>query len=168
MKVGKIELPFRVVFDCMVFVQAAARTTSPANVCLEIVRKGEAKLYLSPIIVAEIENVLSRSKIRKRFSTLTDAGVHAFLTDVLSMSQLVRHVPSIFEYPRDPKDEKYIDLAAETDADFIVTRDNDLLDLMTGTDIESKQFRQRFRNLKIIRPDEFLRIVSESGLPVDF
>jgi predicted nucleic acid-binding protein len=73
-------------------------------------------------------------------------------------------VPHVFEFARDPKDEAYIDLAAAVAADYLVTFDRDLLDLMTGYDDVSKEFRQRFRQLKVVRPDEFLEIVSETGL----
>ena len=163
----EIETPVRVVFDCMIFVQAAARSGGPANACLESVRSGHAKLFLSPSVIAEIEDVLSRSKIRRRFTSLSDKVVEAFLTNILDMSVLIEDVSNVFQYPRDPKDEKYIDLAVKANANALVTRDNDLLDLMTGTDLESKQFRQRFRNLKIVKPDEFLRIISESELPLD-
>lgn len=38
-------------------------------------------------------------------------------------------------------------------ADFIVTRDKDLLDLMTGFTDECKEFRQKFRPLKVIAFD---------------
>ncbi len=57
-----------------------------------------------------------------------------------------------------------IELAVECDADFIVSWDNDLLDLMTGIDLESKQFRQRFRGLKIVNPNEFLKAIDEINL----
>ncbi len=62
---------------------------------------------------------------------------------------------------RDPKDEKYINLAAAAGAAYIISRDTDLLDLMTGFDEESKNFRQKFRLLKVIEPLEFLKIVEE-------
>ncbi len=62
---------------------------------------------------------------------------------------------------RDPKDEKYINLAAAAGAAYIISRDADLLDLMTGFDEESKNFRQKFRLLKVIEPLEFLKIVEE-------
>ncbi len=52
-------------------------------------------------------------------------------------------------------------LAIESKVDYIVTRDHDLLDLMTGYDLESKTFRQKTRPLKIIVPLEFLKIVEE-------
>lgn len=39
------------------------------------------------------------------------------------------NIANVFVLDRDPKDSKYIDLAIATKADFLVTRDNDLLDL---------------------------------------
>ncbi len=87
--------------------------------------------------------------------------VETFLNRVLSKAALLNKIPKHFQYPRDPKDEKYINLAVEAKAHYIVSRDNDLLDLMTGIDAESKEFRQRFRFLKVIAPVEFLRIIQE-------
>jgi len=58
----------------------------------------------------------------------------------------------------------YINLAVEAEADFIVSRDNDLLDLMTDFSVEAKEFRQKFRTLKIVEPIEFLQIVRERQL----
>ena len=52
-------------------------------------------------------------------------------------------------------------MAVEIDADFIVTWDKDLLDLMIGIDVESKEFRQKFRSLKIVEPIEFLKIIED-------
>ena len=60
---------------------------------------------------------------------------------------------------RDPKDEKYINLAVEAEVYYIVSRDKDLLDLMTGHTDECKDFRRRFRPLRVIDPAEFLTIV---------
>jgi predicted nucleic acid-binding protein len=49
-------------------------------------------------------------------------------------------VPKEFSYRRD-EDEPYINLAVAAGADFIVSRDRDLLDLMTGYTDECKEFR---------------------------
>ena len=70
-------------------------------------------------------------------------------------------MPKVFSLPRDVDDEIYINLAAECEADYVVTRDKDLIDLRTGYSIESKMFRQKFRPLKIVQPLEFLQIVEE-------
>jgi predicted nucleic acid-binding protein len=51
----------------------------------------------------------------------------------------------------------YINLAVEVEADYIVSRDKDLLDLMNDYTDEAKEFRQRFRPLKVIEPLEFLK-----------
>ena len=56
----------------------------------------------------------------------------------------------------------YINFAVEAKADYIVSRDNDLLDLMTGHTKECKEFRQRFRLLKVVDPLEFLKIATPS------
>ena len=70
---------------------------------------------------------------------------------------MVRQVPMVFEYSRDTRDEPYINLAIAARAAFLVSRDKDLLDLMSAHDIESKQFRRRFRFLRVIKPESFLR-----------
>ena len=59
------------------------------------------------------------------------------------------------DFPRDPKDEPYINLALAANADYLVTRDNDLLDLMNDSD-----FRQQFPGLTILDPVAFLRVLS--------
>ncbi len=145
------------VFDCNVYLQAASREKSIAAECLRLVEDGKVRLYLSEEILAEVEDVLSRPEIRNHFQTLTDEIVEAFLVRLRRTSQMIRRVPKEFSYSRDPDDEPYINLAVEVEADYIVSRDNDLLDLMTDYTNEAKQFRQRFRLLRVIEPLEFLK-----------
>jgi predicted nucleic acid-binding protein len=56
----------------------------------------------------------------------------------------------------DPTDEPYLDLAAAVKADYLVTRDEDLLTLMTGHSAFCKEFRQKTRPLAILDPVMFL------------
>jgi uncharacterized protein len=155
------------VFDCNVLLQALAREKSVAAECLRLVEEGLVRLYVSKEILAEVEDVLNRPEIRHHFQTLTDELVEAFLLRLQKISQLVRRIPKKFSYSRDPKDEPYINLAAEARADYLVSRDKDLLELMTDYTTEAKEFRQRFRPLRVIEPLEFLkearRLISESG-----
>lgn len=153
--------PLRAVFDCMLYLQASARFTSPANKCFDLVKNKTVKLYLSAETLAEIEDVFTRPKFRNRFPALTDEMIETFLAGVKNKAEILKDTPPHFQLERDPKDEKYINLAIEADAEYIVSRDKDLLDLMTGFDDDSKEFRQRFRRLKIVEPLEFLRIVEE-------
>ncbi len=154
-------MKIRAVFECNTFLQAALNEQSPAGNCYTLIEEGIVELFISQEVLDEIEDVINRPQIRERFVTLTDERIENFLHSIKELAVIVRDVPKIFSLPRDVDDEIYINLAVEADADFIVTRDKDLIDLMTDYDIESKKFRQKFRPLKIVQPLEFLRIVEE-------
>lgn len=74
---------------------------------------------------------------------------------------LFRKVPKRFVYPRDPDDEPYLNLAIEAGAQFLVTRDRDLLDLMRANTEEGRDFQRRFRELKILDPVAFLKEIEQ-------
>ncbi len=155
MKIDKLP----VVFDCMIFLQGLVKQKGVAVDCLELVENDRIELFVSEDILAEIADVLTRPKLQARFSLLTGERVGRLLEILNQKATLVKNVPKIFSYSRDPKDEKYVNLAFEAKADYIVSRDNDLLDLMTDFTDEAKEFRQRFRPLKVIEPMEFLQII---------
>ena len=144
------------VFDCMVFVQALANSKRPAWACYELVRGGRLHLHVSPEILAEIGDVLSRPKVRRKLPALTDEAVEAFLRDVLGRAAMLSDVPEAFRLERDPKDERYINLALAADASYLVTWDRDLLDLMND-----EGFRQQFPHLTILEPPALLRLFSQ-------
>ncbi|HMY74803.1 MAG TPA: hypothetical protein PLQ88_23490 [Blastocatellia bacterium] len=54
-------------------------------------------------------------------------------------------------------------MAIEVRADFIVSRDNDLLDLMNWHQEAGREFQKRFRSLRIVTPEEFLRAMEQSA-----
>lgn len=152
----RIEPQCKAVFDCNVFLQAAARPFSPSAACLRLAEEGVVLLYVSEDIFTEVSEVLRRPAIQKRFPELTSESIDKFLERVRDFSKLIKKVSPQFSYPRDVDDEIYINLAVEAEADFLVSRDNDLLDLMTGHNDTCKDFRQRFRWLKVIDPVGFL------------
>jgi putative PIN family toxin of toxin-antitoxin system len=157
------ELP-RVVFDCNVLLQAAAREKSAAARCLNLAESGLIQICVSREVLAEAEDVLNRPEMRARFPDLSDEIVGAFLKRLQKLSVLVRLVPKEFSYSRDEDDEPYINLAVAAGATFILSRDKDLLDLMTGYTNECKEFRQRFRSLSVVEPAEFLKLIEESEI----
>lgn len=156
----------RVVYDCNIFWRAFLYSKGLGGECKKLIDDGLILHFTSHEIIAEITDVLTRSETFEKFPLTTIKDVHKFLREIVIQSVFVRSLRPAFEYSRDTKDEPYVNLAVEVDADFIVTTDNDLLDLMTGGDFESKQFRQRFRPLKIITPREFLNIVYSRELPL--
>lgn len=155
------DLP-RVVFDCNVLLQAAARERSVAAKCLNLAESSLIQLFVSREVLVEVEDVLNRPEIRAHFPDLSDEIVGAFLKRLQNLSKLVRLVSKKFSYPRDEDDEPYINLAVAAGATFIISRDRDLLDLMTGYTDECKEFRQRFRSLRVVEPLEFLKLVEEN------
>jgi predicted nucleic acid-binding protein len=66
----------------------------------------------------------------------------------------------VFVYPRDPDDEPYINLAVASDARYLVTWDNDLLELMDEKMPAGSDFRQRFPHLLILNPVALIREIS--------
>ena len=113
----------------MIFLQAAARPTGPAAALLELVEIGELELLVSEAGLEEIREVLTRPGLQRKFPSLTISTVRDFLDRIQVCSAYSANVRSFFELDRDPKDAKYVDLAIATKADFLVTRDKDLLDL---------------------------------------
>lgn len=148
-----------VVFDCNILLQAVVRKTGPAAACLRLAEEGFVQLQLSEEILTELSEVLKRPTIRTRYPELTDEIIEDFLNQLRSTAEITISVPKRFSYPRDIDDEPYLNLAIETEVNYVISRDKDLLDLMTGYDDVSKEFRKRFRSLTVIEPIEFLKEV---------
>jgi predicted nucleic acid-binding protein len=105
-------------------------------------------------------DVLSRQQFRVKYSQITDERVKVFLDRVLKKAVFIKTATPKFIFPRDPKDEKYINLAVEVEADYIVSLEKELIDPMTGLDDESKEFRRRFRSTRVVTPRGFLERIS--------
>ena len=146
----------RVVFDCMVFVQALANDAGPASACFDLVREGRVELCVSPNVLAEVRDVLNRPKLRKKLPALTPERAEAFLDDVLGHATLVTDVPHRFRYDRDPKDEPYVNLALAAGARYLASRDKDLLELADDDD-----FLRRFPELTVLDPVSLLREIAK-------
>lgn len=144
------------VFDCMIFLQGAARSGSPARQCLDLVDGQKITLFVSPAILAEVDDVLNRPTVIRRLPTLGGDAAKQLLRAVHAKAQTVAVVPPVFQYPRDPKDEPYLNLAIAAKAQFLVTRDSDLLDLMRQDTADGRNFVAAFPNLKIVTPEGFL------------
>ena len=112
---------------------------------------------VSDAIVAEIRDVASRPDLRRSFIRATDEDVEAFLQHVAAISTAMHSVPETFALARDPKDSMYLNLAIAAGAELVVSRDNDLLDLMTGTDADATTFRTTYPTIRVLDPVEFLR-----------
>ncbi len=141
----------------MVFLQGAARKDSPAGICIGLANTGAIRLFLSDEILTEIRDVLARPVLQRKFPALTAGFVDELLTGLKASSTYIAEVPRAFQYPRDPKDEPYLNLALAARADYLVTRDADLLDLADPKSPEGARLHRLDHQIAIVDPVQFLR-----------
>lgn len=127
------------VLDTNVLISALLIKNSPAIQVIETIEKLGIILY-SEITFLELEQVLNRRKFKKYF---TEEQKQTFIVKLVETSELIEITENITSC-RDPKDNKFLELAVSGKADFIITGDRDLLVL------------NPFRNIEIITINEFL------------
>jgi putative PIN family toxin of toxin-antitoxin system len=146
----------RAVFDCMVFLQGAARRENPSGACLLLVELDALELSVSQEIMAEVRDVLARPRVRQKFPALTDQIVDRFLAALEERAAVVSKVPRVFPFERDPKDEPYINLAIASKVSYLVSRDHDILDLADASTPDGERLRNQAPDLRILDPVAFL------------
>ena len=149
----------RAVFDCNILIQAVVFGSGPAAACLQIVERGQVELLLSKMTLAELRRVLAYREVLEITPELTLVRIASFVERLTFRATLIRRVRHMFDYPRDPDDEPYIDLAIAGRADYLVSRDKDLLSLVTGHSPICRQFRQMTRPLRVVDPPTFISII---------
>src|ERR1041385_7138002 len=157
------DLPPRVVFASNLFVQGIANRNSPARKALRLFFNGDISLFVSEPIIREVRDVLNRAEIRRKLPGINDRIVNAFLTKLEAKAILITNVPEEFHYERDPNDEMYINLAIVANATYLVSRDKDLLDLMTSSMDIARQFRSRYPFLRIMTPAVFITAIESAS-----
>jgi putative PIN family toxin of toxin-antitoxin system len=132
---------------------------------MRLAETGIIELFVSKATLAELKRVLAYQEVRAISPNMTPERTSAFLKRLAYRATLVRRVRHLMDFPRDPKDEPYIDLAATANADFLITRDKDLLSLMAGHSLLHKQFRQQTHPLEVLDPVAFLKALEHLGKP---
>lgn len=146
----------RVVFDCNVFVQGIANRRSAARAAMRLFFDGEISLFVSEAILREVRDVLGRDELRRKLPAINDRVVNALVLKLEARAVITTNVPEEYQYDRDPSDEKYINLAIVSGASYLVSKDDDLLDLIrTDTDV-ARRFRSRYPFLQILTAGDFV------------
>lgn len=136
----------RAVLDTNTIVSAIINTDK--SVSQEIYQNSKDKRFLlviSPSILAEVEDVIHRARIM-RFHKYSTQQLQQIVEELTKVSLIVPGTTET-EVVRDPDDDKIIIAAVEGKADYIVSRDKDLLDL------------RKYQGIKIITPEEFMGIL---------
>lgn len=149
--------PAAVVYDCMVYVQAAFNGYGPAARCLGAAAAGRVRLVCSEAVLVEIADVLGRPRVLRRREHLTPAFLAGFLERIRQVATIVDPIPEHFSYPRDPNDEPYVNLAIASGAVYLVSRDHDLLDLQDPASPPGQELRLLAPQLTILDPVQFLQ-----------
>lgn len=137
-----------IVFDASAVVSAALKADSVPERAL--LRAEEADVFaLSATVDAEIAAVLSRPRFAQAISRERREHVLAVLRGEAVWFEPSFHVTDC----RDPKDDKYLELALASGAETIVTSDDDLLVL------------HPWRGTRILRPADYLAL-TQTGSPI--
>ncbi|MCW5959473.1 MAG: putative toxin-antitoxin system toxin component, PIN family [Pyrinomonadaceae bacterium] len=147
----------RSVFDCNTYVLALFNPNGVANRCFEAVRRNEVVLFVSSETVLEIREVLQRPKLIARFPNTTLPQIDAFLEKFSYLRLKSKMCRRNFNICAILTIYRISIWQSNRRADYIVSRDRDLLDLMTDFSDEAKEFRQRFRAFKSVESLKLLR-----------
>jgi uncharacterized protein len=136
----------KVVIDANVMISAAFGG-KPLDAVILAFREHE--IYLSREIIQELREVF-----RKLSKKLSDEQIQFLQIKVRQITSLAHCIPVSGKVvlSRDAKDDHYLSLCREAEADFLITGDKDLLCLSTG-DLRAKGI-----NCQILSPNSFLEI----------
>lgn len=131
--------PERIVADTNTLV---SRLLLPESVPAKAVRKAvnDAQLLISNTTLEELADVLSRPKFDPYVSVEDRQEFIRVLSRVAERVDIISPIKAC----RDPKDDKFLEVAINGEADLIVTGDKDLLAL------------HPFREVEIITPREYI------------
>jgi putative PIN family toxin of toxin-antitoxin system len=136
----------RVVLDTNILVSAFITPRGTPAKLLRAWRDGQFDLVTSPPLFVELQEVLHRPKIRARYH-LTQEDIHNFLTLLASATVCVPGITTVSAPIQDHDDLMVLATAIESQAAYLVTGDNELLQL------------ERFRSVHIITPSLLLRVL---------
>ena len=135
----------RVVVDTNILVRALIMPHGSVGlVLLNLRRERYTLLYAGPLL-DELVDVLNRPRIRLKYN-LSEDDIHTVVSLILLRGESVTILEQIHAC-RDPKDDKFLEVAVAGEADVIVSGDEDLLVL------------NPFRGIPILPPVKFLKML---------
>lgn len=136
----------RVVLDTNLFVSALLKSGSIPDRIFQLVRDEKVVLLMSDAICDEISRVLAYPRIRTRLA-VSDEDLLKFVQLLYTIAIITPGTLNLPLLAADPDDTKYLACAMEGLADFIVSGDHHLTDLVT------------YRGIRIVTPADFIQAV---------
>jgi putative PIN family toxin of toxin-antitoxin system len=144
--------PKIIVVDTNVLIRATFRKRSPVSLRIyQTIKEQTCILATSPAILAEIHDVISRDYIIA-FTHTTPEQRTRYMNELRDISMLTKGQAAVTQESRDRKDNKFLVCASEAHADYLITSDDDLLDLKTHEET------------RIIPPQEFVALLDAGML----
>jgi putative PIN family toxin of toxin-antitoxin system len=130
----------RLVFDTNILI---SRLLIPTGTPAQAVRKAlsEGRIIVSDDTLNELASVISRPKFDSYISLQNRKEFFRLLGRVVEKVTIIRNI----QVCRDPKDDKFLELAVNGQAEAIITGDQDLLAL------------HPFQSIQIITPGKYLQ-----------
>lgn len=136
MNTGTAENPVKVVLDTNIFISALVYGGVPEKVLRMILTK-ELQVVISPVLQAELTDIIT-----KKFPlSLVDMYL---LKEEMEKSFIIVNPHMDLDVVRDNDDNRVLEAAVEGDCEFIITGDQDLLQL------------KQYKKIKIVTPLDFL------------
>ena len=141
----------RAVIDTNILVRARLNPEGTVGPVIDLLRDGRYTYLFSDATLEELIEVLGRPRMVNKYG-ITAGEVEALTNLLILRGEAIRPKEAIAEC-RDPKDDKFLEVAVTAKADVIVTGDEDLLVL------------HPFRGIDIVGPRDFLAMLSSAEAP---
>lgn len=132
----------KVVLDTNIFISGIF-WQGKSNEILQKAMSGEIKACISEEMLQELTTVL------KRDFEVTEDRAEKVVESITLYAEIIKTKSTIKVVKDDPADDKILECATDSQAEFVVSKDKHLLKL------------QRFQDTKIITPRDFLELISK-------
>lgn len=140
----------RAVLDTTILVSAFLTPKGLAAELLSHARRGTFHLYLSEEILEETQRVLLEREHIRKHHPYSDQQAIEFCQALRTAAHLATELPKLKGVARDPADDVILAAALKTQAQYLVTRDQDLLSLGT------------YKGIRIASPEDFVVLLRKA------
>ena len=147
---------FRIVIDTNTLLRGLVSGSSAAA---KVRRAAEYRLFvplLSKPVLDEYRAVLSDTALVKRFPEITTSLVEITIRRLRFVGDYLRFPSAEFDYARDRRVQKFIELAIDLKGTHILSFDKDLLSLSHSQGEAGKRFRRRLPGVTVTDAGRFL------------
>jgi putative PIN family toxin of toxin-antitoxin system len=133
--------PLRIVIDTNILISSIVFGGKPRQI-IKLLQENKIIAIITPVLVAELLEILT-----KKFQFIPTRI--ALIQELINENFTIVNPTEVIHVIRDEDDNRVLEAAIEGHCIYIVTGDNDLLDVKT------------FKNIQILTPDEFLSNIQD-------